>query len=96
MPLHVGNILSSDTFYEYRPEAWKKWANLGVLGVEMEAYALYANAATLGKKALAICTVSDSFLLSQELSSKERQEGLTSMVSIAMDVAMKFNACHSK
>lgn len=96
LPLHVGNILSSDTFYDYRPEAWKKWANLGVLGVEMEAYALYANAATLGKKALAICTVSDSFLFAKELSSQERQEGLTNMVSIAMDVAMKYNACRTK
>lgn len=93
---HVGNILSSDTFYGYRPEAWKKWANLGVMGVEMEAYALYATAAELKKKALAICTVSDSFLFKKILTPQERQEGLDNMVKIALDVAMKYNACHTK
>lgn len=93
---HVGNILSSDVFYNYRPEAWKKWANLGVLGVEMEAYALYATAAELKKKALAICTVSDSFLFKKILTPQERQEGLGNMVQVALETAMKFNACLTK
>ena len=48
---HVGNILSSDIFYNDQPEVWKKWAKMGCLGVEMESYALYATAASLGKKA---------------------------------------------
>ncbi len=95
-PAHIGNILSSDVFYGSDATSWKKWQNLGVLGVEMEAYALYATAAKLHKKALAICTVSDSFCFKQILTSKERQEGLDNMVKVALDVAMKFNACHTK
>lgn len=87
---HVGNILSSETFYDYRPEAWKKWANLGVLGVEMEAYSLYEQAAELGKKALAICTVSDSFTNDAILTPEERQEGLKTMVETALGVAERF------
>ena len=57
-PYKVGNILSSDIFYNDQPEVWKKWAQLGCLGVEMESYALYTTAASLGKKALCILTVS--------------------------------------
>jgi purine-nucleoside phosphorylase len=93
---HVGNIFSSDIFYDYRPDAWKKWANLGILGVEMESYALYANAAVLGKKALCICTASDSFVTSEKLSYEERQEGLKNMVMVALVTAEKFNTCHPK
>lgn len=93
---HVGNIFSSDTFYDYRPDAWKKWANLGVLGVEMEAYALYAKAAELNKKALAICTVSDLFTGTSVLTREERQQGLRDMVMTALVVAEKYSACHQK
>lgn len=97
IPYHVGNILSADVFYDYRPEAWKKWANLGVLGVEMESYALYAEAALLKKRALTICTVSDSFTESnKQLSSKERQEGLSQMVELAILVAESYNECLAK
>ncbi len=96
IPSHVGNILSSDVFYGSNPDSWKKWQSLGVLGVEMEAYSLYATAAKLGKKALAICSVSDSFCFKQILTSKERQEGLDNMIKVALDVAMKFNSCHTK
>jgi purine-nucleoside phosphorylase len=90
---HVGNLLSSDTFYDYREDAWKKWANLGVLGVEMEGYALYEQAAELGKKALVICSVSDSFVDKGILTPEERQEGLSNMIMVALVVAEKFNAC---
>jgi purine-nucleoside phosphorylase len=93
---HVGNIFSSDVFYDYRPDAWKKWANLSVLGVEMEAYALYAVAAELGKKALAVCTVSDSFVEEGKMSPEERQEGLKNMVMVALVAAEKFSSCLSK
>ena len=88
----VGNIVSSDTFYDYRPDTWKKWANLGALGVEMEAFALYEQAAELGKKALAICSVSDSFVNEGILTAEERQEGLSAMVMVALVTAEKFNA----
>lgn len=90
LPCHVGNILSSDTFYDYRPDVWKKWANLGVLGTEMEAFSLYEQAAELGKKALAICTVSDLIYGNEVMTAEERQNGLKNMVLTSMDVAMKF------
>jgi purine-nucleoside phosphorylase len=95
-PYHVGNIVSEDVFYNYRPEAWKKWANLGVLGVEMETYALYEVAAELGKKALAICTVSDSFLTNERMTVEEREQGLSNMVMAALVVAEKYTSCRSK
>ena len=86
---HVGNILSADIFYNKRPDIWTKWAELGVLGVEMESYALYANAAYLGKKALGIFTVSDSFHHEPMLTPEQRQLGLTNMVEIALSVVEK-------
>jgi purine-nucleoside phosphorylase len=87
---HVGNIVSCDIFYDYKPDNWKKWASLGVLGVEMETYALYETAAELGKKALAICTVSDSFPNNERLSVEQRQQGLADMVMTALVVAEKY------
>jgi purine-nucleoside phosphorylase len=95
-PYHVGNIFSSDIFYDHRPDAWKKWANMGVLGVEMETYALYATAAELGKKALAICSVSDSFITNERLSPEDREKGLTAMAMTALVTAERFNSCPSK
>lgn len=62
IPVKVGNILSSDVFYDETPDAWEKWAKMGVLAVEMEAAALYMNAARLGANALTILTVSDSLV----------------------------------
>ncbi len=87
---YVGNVLSSDTFYDEDPNIWKKWQKLGVLGTEMEAYALYANAATLHKKALCICTVSDLIYGNTQISPEERQEGLCNMIEIAIATAEKF------
>ena len=69
----VGNILSSDVFYDDNPERNLRWRKLGVLGVEMEAAALYMNAARAGKRALAICTVSDSLVTGEALSAEDRQ-----------------------
>ena len=63
---HVGNILSSDTFYTETPE-WEIWAKMGVLSVEMESFALYCNAARAGVNALGIFTVSDSMLTMEVL-----------------------------
>ncbi len=83
---HVGNILSSDTFYEPTNDGWKKWAKMGCLAVEMESYALYANAAYLGKKALCILTVSDSFITHQETTAEERQNSFTKMMEVALSL----------
>lgn len=91
LPYHGGNIFSADVFYDLDPEIWKRWANLGVLGVEMESYALYAKAAQLHKKALCLLTVTDSFIdHSQKLSSEERQLGLSQMVELAIATAEKY------
>ena len=85
---HVGNLLSSDIFYNANPEASKKWTDMGVLGVEMEAAGLYMNAAHLGKRALAICTVSDHLLTAESLSADLRQTSFTEMMEIALNVAV--------
>ena len=83
----VGNLLSSDTFYDDNGERTMKWAKMGVLAVEMEAAALYMNAARAGKNALAICTVSDSLVTGEATTAEERQESFTDMVRLALDIA---------
>ena len=83
----VGNIFSSDTFYD-DANSGMEWAKMGVLGVEMESAALYCNAARLGKKALCICTVSDSFIYPEEnTTAEERQNSFTKMMEIALELA---------
>ena len=83
----VGNILSSDTFYD-DANSGMEWAKMGVLGVEMESAALYCNAARAGKKALCICTVSDSFIYPEEnTTAEERQTSFTKMMEIALNIA---------
>lgn len=83
----VGDVVSSDIFYNVYPEAAKKWAGMGVLCVEMEAAALYMNAAKLHKKALAILSISDHILKGTELSPEERQTGFSEMMEIALKLA---------
>ena len=85
----VGNILSSDIFYNANPDAQKKWQELGILGVEMEAAALYMNAAYAKKRALAICTVSDHLLTGESLDAEARQNSFTEMMEIALNVAIR-------
>ena len=83
-PVHVGNILSSDVFYnEVSSEQWKK---MGVLCVEMEAAALYMNAARAGKQALCLLTISDHLYRKESLSAKERQDSFHSMMKIALEL----------
>ena len=86
---HVGNLLSSDIFYNANPAANEKWTAMGVLGVEMEAAALYMNAAYLGKRALAMCTVSDHLLTGEALDADARQTSFTEMMEIALNTAIK-------
>lgn len=83
----VGSILSSDTFYNDTPDVWKKWAKMGILAVEMESYALYSIASSLGKKALCILTVSDSLCKKQETTAEERQNSFRTMMEIALETA---------
>ena len=89
-PYAVGNLLSSDIFYNACPEAREKWTRMGVLGVEMEAAALYMNAAYAGKRALAICTVSDHLLTGEAVNAEARQNSFTEMMKVALNVAAKF------
>ncbi|MBQ8415363.1 MAG: purine-nucleoside phosphorylase [Clostridia bacterium] len=83
----VGNIYSSDVFYE-EYESCSAWSKMGVLGVEMESAALYCNAARAGKHALCICTVSDSFVHPNEKATvEERQTSFTKMMEVALALA---------
>ncbi len=84
---HVGNLLSSDVFYSER-ETSEAWAKMGVLGVEMEAAALYLNATAAGKRALGIMTVSDLVLREGSLPAEERQNSFTQMMEIALETAI--------
>jgi len=91
IPYHGGNVLSTDIFYDVDPFQWKRWASLGVLGVEMESYALYCNAAKLGKKALCLLTVTDSFVRREDKATpEERACGLKQMVELAIATAERF------
>lgn len=83
----VGNLLSSDTFYD-ASQSTMDWAKMGVLAVEMEAAALYMTAASLGKRALAICSISDSIVTGEELSAEDRQTTFTTMMEIALKTAV--------
>ena len=86
---HAGNILSSDVFYEDREDWWNSWAKMGCLAVEMEAAALYMNAARLGKHALCICTISNHFEHEFELTAEEREKQLTDMIELALNTAIQ-------
>ena len=83
----VGNLMSSDVFYNDDPEAWKKWRQMGVLGAEMEAAALYMTAARAGKKALAIDTISDILGTKEEATPEQRQTAFDQMIRVALAVA---------
>ena len=82
----VGNIYSTDVFYS-KPETTPKWQEMGVMAVEMEAAALYANAAKAGKNALAICTISDNLITGESTDAETRQKTFTQMMEIALEIA---------
>ncbi|HSP40488.1 MAG TPA: purine-nucleoside phosphorylase [Gillisia sp.] len=82
--IKAGNVLSSDEFYEDDPEAYKKWADFGVLCVEMETAGLYTIAAKHNVNALSILTISDSLVTGEHLSSQDRETSFTKMVEIAL------------
>lgn len=83
----AGNVLSSDTFYSDLEDPNGNWKKMGVLCIEMEAAALYMNAARAGKKALGMFTISDSLLDGRSLSSKQRETTFTDMMKIALEIA---------
>ena len=88
VPFHVGNMLSSDTFYaDNGAEANAAWTKMGVMAIEMEAAALYMNAARCGKQALAMCTISDHIVTGEATSAEERQNSFTQMMELALKTA---------
>ena len=87
----VGNLYSSDTFYDASASSLK-WAEMGVLAIEMEAAALYCNAAYTKKRGLSICSISDNIVTGEELSPEQRQTSFTAMMKIALETAVKMAA----
>ncbi len=81
-----GNIVSVDVFYDINQDIWKKWASMGILAVEMEAAALYMKAAHANVNALAMMTVSDNFVTGGKLTVKQREEGFSSMIEVALNM----------
>lgn len=86
LSVSVGNVLSSDRFYD-DSSSTLKWQKMGVLAVEMEAAALYMNAARAGKNALAILTISDHLLTGEETDAEERERTFADMIRLALEVA---------
>jgi len=91
LKVHAGNMLSSDIFYHREPglEGYGALLDHGVIGVEMEAAALYTLAARFGVKALTICTMTDCLITHEEISAEDRQTSLVDMVELALDVAVE-------
>ena len=87
IPVHVGNVVSSDIFYNARSDANDKWKSMGVLAVEMETAALYANAIYAGKRALGMFTISDHIYTGEAMPAKERQLGFEKMIKVALEVS---------
>lgn len=85
MNVRVGNVFSSDVFYNNNEDEWKRWEELGILAVEMECYGLYLTAQKLGKKAIGILTVSDSFHLKEQTTPKEREKSFNDMILVALE-----------
>lgn len=92
---HIGNILSTDVFYDGHNgesvDSQTPWKGVGVMAVEMEAAGLYLNAARLGKRALAICTISDHLYAPRQLSAEERQTSFSKMIELSLDTAVIAN-----
>ena len=87
--IRVGGLVSVDNFYDDDFDNTLAWARLGVLAVEMEAAGLYCTAARAGKRALAICSVSDNLLTGARLTVEERQSSLVEMITLGLDTAVK-------
>ncbi len=88
LAVKVGNLYSSDTFYD-DSGATADWGKMGVMAVEMEAAALYMNAARANKNALAICTISDHILTGEATTADERQTTFTDMIKLALETAVR-------
>ncbi|SFW46790.1 purine-nucleoside phosphorylase [Sinomicrobium oceani] len=88
IPLKAGNVLTSDIFYDADPDYYKRWAEYGVLCVEMEAAALYTIAARFGVRALAILTITDHVVTGESIDAVAREKSLKNMVNLALETAI--------
>ena len=88
IPFKAGNIVSCDVFYEQDPSWWKKWQQLDVMAVEMEAAALYMNAAVHRRNALCMVTISDHFVTGEKATAEERQNSFTHMMKLGLEAAI--------
>lgn len=82
--VHVGSVFSSDIFYNNNKDEWKMWEKMGILAVEMESYGLYLTAQSLGKKALTVLTVSDSFHFDEKTTPEEREKSFDEMIEVVL------------
>lgn len=87
LPVHVGNILSTDSFYDPQGEMWKTWARYGILAIEMESTELFTLAAEYQRKALSILTISDSLVDPSHHILDQREKGMNDMTRIALSLA---------
>jgi len=88
LPVHVGKIISSDSFYTEDPEQWRLWARFGVVAVEMETAELYTLAAKYDVEALSILTVSDHLVTREETTAAEREKSFGAMVEVGLAAAL--------
>jgi len=88
VPVKVGQVFSADSFYSERPELLRRFAEYGVLAVEMEANALYTLASKYGRQALTVCTVSDHVVTGEQTTSEEREHTFSDMVTVALDAML--------
>lgn len=86
MPVKAGPVLTSDTFYGDEPDWWKKWADYGILSLEMETAALYTLAAKFKVNALSLLTVSDNILTQESCTPGERQDTFNHMIELALEI----------
>jgi purine-nucleoside phosphorylase len=89
IPVKAGNVLSSDEYYEDDTDAYKKWADYGVLCVEMETAGIYTIAAKHNVKALTLLTISDSLVTGEEITSEERESSFSKMIEIALHTLLQ-------
>jgi len=86
LPFHIGNLLTTDNFYNFSKSDWEPWANMGVSCLEMEGYALLLTAMSLHASALVMCTISDSLITEEAMTIEERLESFHQMISLALDI----------
>lgn len=87
LTFHVGNVVASDFFYHADAHSAEKWASVGCLGVEMESFALFMNAAYAKKKAMTLLTVSDHLFLKEDTTPEEREKTFSDMMEVALEIA---------